>query len=68
MYYGGLADAEVIFSFAKVLGLGSALLVFFQWTPQIWKTYQMKVRRNGFEKRLCLDLSVSFSILRMLAC
>jgi hypothetical protein len=64
MYYGGLADAEVIYSFAKVLGMGSALLVFFQWTPQIWTTYKMGVCHvTGASER-----GVCFVIVFLLTC
>jgi len=41
LYYGGLADAENVFLYAKALGILSAILVLFQWTPQIWTTFQM---------------------------
>lgn len=50
MYYGGLADAEAIFAYAKTLGISSGVVVFFQWAPQIYTTLKMGVCLVSFSR------------------
>lgn len=43
LYYNFGIDSTTIYNYAKVLGVISAILMIFQWSPQIYITWKMKV-------------------------
>jgi len=41
LYYGDFLTGTQVFTYAKVIGIASAVLVFFQWAPQIYVTWKI---------------------------
>lgn len=52
MYYGEFITGTYMYYYGKSVGIVAAILVFFQWAPQIWITWNKKVRCNFKSNKL----------------
>lgn len=44
LYYGDFITGTYMYYYGKSVGIVAAILVFFQWAPQIWITWNKNVR------------------------